>query len=66
MKPLLTTKDCAILLKVSRVFVWREIDSGRLPVVTYQRPEARKKLYRVRIEDFEAYRETYWSTGDAA
>lgn len=62
--PLLTTQDCATLLKVSRVYVWREIDRGRLPAITHK--ETPRKRYRIRPEDFQAYLDTYWSTGDYA
>lgn len=58
--PLLTPKDCAKLLSVSRMFIWREIDKGRLPVVTHK--PARRVLYRVRSEDFHAYLQAYWTT----
>lgn len=67
MKLLLTTKDCADELCVSRFFVLKEIALGRLPVLSHKRPPGvTRKMYRIRIEDFQAYKETYWSTGDSA
>lgn len=57
----LTTKEVAVLLRVSRMTVSRWADEGRLPYFTV--PSGRRRFYRSAIDAFIARRTV---SGDAA
>lgn len=56
---LLTIAECAVRLRMSSSFIRSEISKGRLIASRHQRESGRRR-YRIREEDFDTYRATYW------
>lgn len=58
-RDLLTTSQCAALLKVSTDFILDEIKDGRIPAIIRETPN-KPRMYRVTVTAFNEYAARHW------